>query len=148
MRYQLELDIVVERERIIALFLDSNNLEKWQTSLVSFELISGTENREVGSQSRQVHKMGGRELEIIETITVHDYPDEFSATYESADVWNLIENRFIDAGAGKTKWILVSDFRSTNLFMKFLSFFFPGMFKKQTLTFMNKFKDFVEGTRA
>ena len=148
MRYQLELDIDVSRERIIALFLDSNNLEKWQTSLVSFELISGTEHREVGSQSRQVHKMGGRELEIIETITVHNYPDEFSATYESADVWNLIENRFVDVGAGKTKWVLVSDFRSTNLFMKFLSFFFPGMFKKQTLTFMNKFKDFVEGAGA
>ena len=148
MRYQLELDIDVSRERIIALFLDSNNLEKWQTSLVSFELISGTEDREVGSQSRQVHKMGGRELEIVETITVHNYPDEFSATYESADVWNLIENRFVDVGAGKTKWILVSDFKSTNLFMKFLSFFFPGMFKKQTLTFMNKFKDFVEGAVA
>ena len=55
--------------------------------------------------------MGRREVEIIETITVHNYPEEFSATYEADKVWNLIENRFFDVGECKTRWILDGEFK-------------------------------------
>ncbi|MBV7330419.1 SRPBCC family protein [Chloroflexi bacterium TSY] len=145
MRYQLELDIDLPRERIIELFLDTQNLAKWQPDLVSFEPLGGDKPREVGAKSRQVHKMGRREVEMIETITVHNYPDQFSATYEADGVWNLIENRFVDIGVGKTKWILDSEFRCSG-FMKIMAFFMPGMFKKQTFTFMKRFKDFAENS--
>ena len=46
--------------------------------------------------------MGKREIEIIETVTVHKPPEEFAATYEAPGVWNLVENRFIDVGGRKT----------------------------------------------
>lgn len=144
MRYQIEMDIAAPRERVLALFLDPDNLPKWQPSLMRYERVGDGEAGAVGTQSNQLHRMGGRELEMLETITVSRYPDAFAATYEAGDVWNLIENQFVDTGDGRTAWTLTSDFRSTSLMMKLMMFFCPGMFKKQTHQFMTYFKDFVE----
>jgi hypothetical protein len=77
MRYQLELEIDAPRERVVELFLDPDNLQQWQPDLVSFEQISPGAPREVWAKSKQVHRMGKRELEMIETITVHRPPEEF-----------------------------------------------------------------------
>ena len=145
MRYRLELDIDLPRERVIEIFLDPENLRKWQPDLLSFEPISGSDPRDVGAKSRQVHRMGKREVEIIETITARNYPDEFSAIYEADKVWNLVENRFVDVGERKTRWILDSEFKCSGL-AGLMAFFMPGMFKKQTWTFMNRFKEFAEKT--
>ncbi len=144
MRYRLELDIDRPRERVLELFLDPRNLPIWQPDLVSFEPIGEGEMRDVGTKTRQVHKMGAREIEMVETITVRDFPDKFCATYEADDVWNLIENRFVDVGGRKTKWILDSEFRCKGIVMGVMSFVLPGMFKKQTKTFMKRFKEFAE----
>ena len=146
MRYQLDIDIAAPRAHVLALFLDPDNLPKWQPSLVRYERLGDGAAGQVGTQSKQLHRMGKREVDMIETITLNQYPDAFAATYESGDVWNLIENRFADAGDGRTAWTLTSDFRSTNLMMKVLMVCCPGMFKKQTRDFMIYFKDFVEAT--
>ncbi len=132
MRYQLELDIELPRECVIELFLDAQNLSKWQPDLVSFEHIEGVEARRVGAKSRQVHKMGKREVEMIETITTHNYPEEFSATYEADSVWNLIENRFVDVGQRKTNWILDSEFKCSGI-MRIVAFLMPGILKNRRL---------------
>ena len=145
MRYQLELDINAPRERVIGLFLDPDNLAKWQPDLVSFESLSDADPRAVGAKSRQIHRMGKREVEMIETITVHDYPDEFSAAYEADKVWNENANRFVELGDDKTKWIVDSEFKCSG-FVGLLAFLMPGMFRKQTLTFVNRFKEFAENT--
>ena len=112
MRYQLELDIELPRERVLELFLDPESLHQWQPDLVSFEPLGDGDPRDVGAKSRQVHKMGGREIEILETITVRDDPEKFAATYEADKVWNLVENQFLDDGGQRTRWILESDAKS------------------------------------
>jgi uncharacterized protein YndB with AHSA1/START domain len=142
MRYQLELDIDLPRERVIEIFLDADNLQKWQPDMVSITHISG-EPREAGAKNRQVHRMGKREIEMVETIMAPNPPYEYSATYEADGVWNLIENQFIDIDGQKTHWILDNEFKGTGI-MKLMTFLLPWMFKKQTRTFMNLFKDFAE----
>ena len=142
MKYQLELDLDVSRQKIIELFLDSDNLYKWQPDLVSFEHVSG-EPRQLCAISKQVHKMGSKQIEMIETITKNNFPEEFSATYEAGKVWNLIENVFTEVSPNKTHWVLVSEFKCSGV-MKLLVFLFPGMFKKQTFLFMKRFKQFAE----
>lgn len=144
MHYQIELDIALPREQVIDMFLDSQNLPKWQPDLVSFEAMDGSEEREVGAKSRQIHKMGRREVEIIETITVHNFPDEFSATYESEGVWNLIKNRFVDVDEQTTRWVLDCECKVSGIITKLIAFFIPGMFKRPTVTMMNRFKEFAE----
>lgn len=146
MQYQIEIDINSPRERVIELFLDPDNLYKWQPELVSFESINEINAREVGAKSRQVHKMGGREIEITETITVCDHPEKYAATYEADGVWNLVENRFIDVDGNKTKWIVDTELKCSG-FAKVMAFIMPSMFKKQTLTFMQRFKVFVESSK-
>lgn len=147
MRYQLELEIDLPRERVIELFLDHDNLNKWQPwqpDLINFELISGDNAREVGAKSKQVHKMVRREVEVIETVTTHNYPDEFSATFEADGVLKLIENRFFNIGEHKTKWVLNSEYKCSGGIVKLMAIFKPSMFKKQTRIYMSRFKDFAE----
>lgn len=146
MKYQLELDVDLPRERLLELFLDPNNLAKWQPDFVSFEPIGEKNPRELGGKSRQVHRMGKREVELIETITVSNYPDEFAATYEGNGVWNLIENRFVVIDDYRTKWLLDCEFKCSG-FVGLMTYIMPGAFKKQTSTFMNRFKDFAENAQ-
>ena len=143
MRYEIDMVIDAPRERVLAVMLDQSNLKKWQPDLIRMELLSG-EPGEVGTKTLQVNRQGKRELEIVETITVMNPPEEVCATYEAEPVWNLIENRFEALPNGNTHWTLVSEFRTTSIFMKLMTIFASRMFKKQTRLFMARFKAFVE----
>lgn len=148
MRYQLELEINAPRDRVVELFLDPDNLKKWQPDLVSIEIVGDKPPREVGGQTRQIHRMGKREMEILETITVYQPPRAFAATYESDGVWNLVENQLTELNDKQTHWVLTSEFKCSNWLMKIFTVVMPGMFKKQTMTFMQRFKEFVERKAA
>lgn len=143
MRYQLEMNIEAPREKIIAFFDDLEHYKAWQPGFVSYDVISGGLD-EVGRQTRLVYKMGKRDSEMIETVTVRNPPEEYSATYAAGNVWNLVENRFDVVDTGTTKWTLVSEFRCKG-FMRLMTILMPGMFKNQTHTYMKYFKAFVEG---
>lgn len=143
MRYQLEMSIEAPREKIIAYFDDLEHYRAWQPGFVSYASIRGGLD-EVGRQTRLVYKMGKRDSEMIETVTVRNPPVEYAATYEAGGVWNLVENRFDVVDANTTKWTLVSEFRCKG-FMRLLTILMPGMFKNQTQSYMKYFKAFVEG---
>lgn len=102
MKYTVEVDIQIPREKVIELFDSTENMYKWQPGLVSFEHESGTVG-EVGAKSRLLYKMGKREIEMLETITVKNFPDEFSGTYEAKGVWNEVKNFFHEVDTDTTK---------------------------------------------
>ncbi len=143
MKFQLEIDINLPREQVIALFDNVENLKHWQPDLVSFEHLSGTPGQ-VGARSRLRYKMGKRDVELIETITVRQLPDIFAGTYETEGVWNLIENRFVAVNARQTRWLTDNEFRCHGI-VRILSWLMPSMFKKQSFKFMQQFKAFAEG---
>lgn len=97
MQYTTEVMINLPRQRVIELFDDPDSLQKWQPGLKSFEHLSG-EPGQPGSKSKLVYDMNGRKIEMIETITRRDLPDEFSGTYDAPGVHNVIVNRFYEAG--------------------------------------------------
>ncbi len=144
MRYELEEDIQVPRERVLELFLDTENLKKWQPSLVSYSQISGDSMRGVGSQCRQVHKMGNREVDMIATVTVDEYPEDFAARFEADGMTNIVANRFEEMGALRTRWTVTTEFQTTSIMMKIMMVLMPFVFKSQTRKFMVQFRDFVE----
>lgn len=144
MRYQHELEIDAPRGQVVESFLDPDNLRLWQPDLVSFEQVSAGEPREVGAKSKQIHRMGKREIELIETITIYSPPEEFTAIYEAEGVWNLISNRFTETAEGKTRWVLDAQCKFSSLMMKLMALLMPGMFRTQTRTFMQRFKEFAE----
>lgn len=145
MRYTCEVTIERPRERVIELFDNPDNLSKWQSGLRSFEHVSG-EPGQPGAMSKLVYDEGGRRMEMIETITTRNLPDEFSGTYDAPGVHNRMSNHFYEDGPDRTRWVADSEFQFTNLMMKAMGFLMRGAFPKRTQEMMEKFKAFAEST--
>ena len=81
---------------------------------------------------------------MIETITFNDLPKEFHSNYITKGVTNIQKNYFHEED-GKTRWVSEAEFKFSG-FMKLMSFFMgKGVFKKQSMSFMEDFKSFAEG---
>jgi hypothetical protein len=145
MQYTCEVEIDLPRARVIEVFENPDNLSAWQPGFVSMKHISGSPGQE-GAKSRLEYKMGSRVVEMVETITRRDLPDQFDLIFEAKGVWNQQRNRFVEVGPSKTKWISETEFRMAG-FMKVLAFLMPGMFKKQTQKYLDHFKAFAETGR-
>ncbi|XLS30344.1 SRPBCC family protein [Flavobacteriaceae bacterium M23B6Z8] len=143
MQYQVEVDIDLPRAAVIEKFDNAENLKHWQRDLVSVEHISGTPGTR-GAKTKLIYKMGGRKVEMVETITANDPPKAFHGTYEANGVFNIQENYFTEVNENKTKWTSKSEFKFNNFMMKLMGFLMPGSFKKQSLKYMTDFKNFAE----
>lgn len=142
MKYTNEIVIDKTRDEVIALFDNPDNMKHWQEGFQSLEHLSG-EPGTLGAKSKLTYKMGKRTVEMVETITVRNLPEEFSGTYEAKGVWNEVKNYFVEVEEGKTKWIADCEFRFSG-FMKVIAFFMPGAFKKQSMKYLVSFKKFAE----
>ena len=142
MKYQNEIEIDLPVNKVVELFDNPENLKHWMPGLQSFEHISGTPGQP-GAKSRLFYKMGKREIEMIETITNRNLPDEFAGTYEAKGVYNVVSNKFIPVAANKTNWVTDNEFRFSG-FMKLMGWFMPGAFKKQSQQYLELFKTFAE----
>lgn len=148
MRYTLEKEIDVPRDKVVEYFDNPDNLAKWQPSLVSMEHISG-EPGQPGAKTMLKYKMGKREVEMVETIVRRDLPDEFTGTYEAKGVWNELINHFHEIDDGKrTRWEFETEFRCTTLILKVMAFLRPSMFKNASAKNMQDFKEFAEAEYA
>lgn len=142
MKYSVEIEINQPIAKVIELFDNVDNMKQWMEGLQSFEHISGTAGQ-VGAKSKLMFKMGSREIEMIETITVRNLPAEFSGTYEAKGVFNIVRNKFQSIGENKTKYISEQEFQFGG-FMKLIGFIMPGTFKKQSMKYLQDFKNFAE----
>lgn len=142
MKYSAEIEINQPVDKVVELFDNPDNLKKWMEGLQLFEPIAG-EPGQPGSKSRLLFKMGRREVEMIETVTVRNLPHEFSGTYEVSGVFNIVKNRFFPLPGNKTKYVTEQEFRFKG-FMKLIAFLMPGAFKKQSMKYLAAFKKFAE----
>lgn len=131
MKFTTETDINKPIDKVIELFDNADNMSKWMEGLQSFEHISGTPGQP-GAKSKLKFKMGKRDIEMIETITVRNFPDEFSGIYEAKGVNNIVINKFVKV--------------SEEGFMKIIGFLMPNAFKKQSIKYLNDFKKFAENS--
>lgn len=142
MKYTTEIEINKPIEEVVAKFDNPDNMSQWMEGLQSFEHLSGTPGQP-GAKSKLKFKMGNREIEMIETISVRNLPDEFSGTYDAKGVHNIVRNKFIKLSENKTKYITEQEFEFKGI-MKLFGLLMPGAFKKQSLKYQNDFKKFVE----
>ncbi len=140
------VEIDLPRERVIELFDNPDNLYKWQTGLQSFEHVSG-EPGQPGAVSKFVYQQGKQRIELTETITKRNLPDEFNGTYSWGGGSNTMHNRFIELAPDRTRWESTCDYQFTSVMLKLMGLFMSGMFRKQTLKFMQNFKAFAEEGR-
>lgn len=143
MNYTCEIVIDKPRHEVVKLFDNPDNMKYWQKGLVSFEHISGEPGKS-GAESLLKYDMGKRQLEMIETITFNNLPEEFHANFQAKGVTNIQKNYFTETD-GKTKWVSDAEFKFTG-FMKLMVFFMgKKAFQKQSLSYMEDFKAFAEG---
>lgn len=145
MKYTTKIEIKQPIDKVVSLFDNPANMSKWMKGLQSFELLSGTQGQP-GAKAKLKFKMGKREIEMIETITVRKLPDEFSGTYEAKGVFNSVKNKFYSLSDNTTKYITENEFEFRG-FMKIIAFFMPNAFKKQTLKTLTDFNTFVENQK-
>jgi hypothetical protein len=142
MKYLSQILIELPLEKVIEKFDDPDNMKHWQPGLLSFEHVSG-EPGKPGAVSRLRYRMGKREIEMTETITLRDLPYRFDGTYEAKGVLNIIKNTFESVDGNRTRWTSENEFRLKGV-MKLMGWLMPGAFKKQTQTYMTNFKEFAE----
>lgn len=142
MKYSCEVVIDRPIDEVIEKFDSTENLYKWQPSLKATEQLSG-EPGQPGAKMKLIYDQRGRETAMVETITERNFPSAFSATYEAPGVVNPCANRFEDAGDGRTKWTMETEFRFSS-FMALMSIFMRGAFPRETQKSMNQFKEWVE----
>lgn len=142
MKYQQHVIIHQPLDKVVELFDNIENMKEWMEGLQSFEHLSG-EPGQVGAKSKLVFLMGKRRIEMIETITKRNLPNEFAGTYEAKGVWNSITNSFAAIAPNETKYSSEEEFKFSG-FMKIFGFLMPGMFKKQSMKYLIAFKNFAE----
>lgn len=143
MKYTVEIEINLPVDRVIELFDNPNNLKLWMDGLQSFEHISGDPGQP-GAKSRLKFKMGKREIEMIETVFTRNLPSDFSGAYDTPHMYNIVKNSFIPTGENKTRYVSEQEYQMKNFMMKAMGFLMPGAFKKQSMKYLNAFKDFAE----
>lgn len=82
---------------------------------------------------------------MTETVIAPDLPDELAGTYETEGVWNLINNRFVEEGPDRTRWIAETEFRFSDWKMLLMSIVMWFALTGQTKKAPNDFKTFAEG---
>jgi hypothetical protein len=143
MKYTTEIIIEKPLEVVINKMDSTENMKHWQEGLVSAEHVSGTPG-EFGAKMKLNYDFGKRKMELIETITKQNFPDEFHATYTTKGIRNIQQNYFETTAVGHTKWVCKNEFQPTKFIMSAMLFLMPGAFKKQTKTYMTNFKNFAE----
>ena len=142
MKYTTEITINLPRSKVIERFDSTENIYKWQKGLKSFEHIDGEPGQE-GGRSKLVYEGRKGELQMTETITKRNLPDEFHGIYEAKGVYNEMYNYFLETGPDQTTWRSVSVFRFRG-FMALMAPFMKSAFTNNTLLNMERFKSFAE----
>lgn len=141
--FTIAIDINCPRDRVIEIFDNPDNMAKWQEGFQSFEPLSGTPGQP-GAKSKLIYINGKHRIQLIETITVRDLPDEFNGTYEWDGGSNTLRNQFTQVSPSATRWTSTCTYEFKGPMLKLMGLFVPGMFKKQNMKFMQNFKALCE----
>jgi hypothetical protein len=142
MDFANEMTIRLPLSQVIALFNDPQHYPKWQQGLQTYETISVV-NAKPGAKARLVFQLEDQKIEMIETVERDALPDEHTAIYETAGVWNRVVNRFFDLGTQQTRWVVENEIHFTGS-MKVISAVMLKSFEKRTTLMMEGFKAFAE----
>ena len=143
MKYESEIIVDVPLEEFIWKMDNVENMKHWQRGLKSAEHLSGIPG-ELGSKMKLHYDFGSRKMDLIETVTKRNLPDEFHATYTAEGMQNIQQNFFEKVSENQTRWVSKNEFMPLSFAMKVMLFVMPKAFKKQSKTYMRDFKNFAE----
>jgi hypothetical protein len=142
MKYTLSNTINKPLKEVVEKFKDPEGVKHWMEGLQRIEHISGTPG-EVGSKSDFYFLHKKKEMKISETILEQNFPNQIKFAYQSPMGYNEVEMLFESLSDTSVKQTSNSYFKLKG-FMKIMEVLMKSMFKKQTLTYMTAFKNYVE----
>ena len=142
MRYTISNVINRPLAEVIETFKDTEGAKQWMQGLQRIEPLSGTPG-EVGAKTNFHFLFRKREMVIEETILEQNFPKQIKFAYRSSMGYNEVEMVFEEESEHSTRQINHSYFELKG-FMKWISFLTKGMYKKQSLTYLNAFRDYCE----
>ncbi|HMS98250.1 MAG TPA: SRPBCC family protein [Saprospiraceae bacterium] len=142
MKYTLSNTINRPMAEVMQKFKDPEGVKHWMEGLTRIEHLSGTPG-EVGAKSDFYFLHKNKEMKITETILEQDLPRQIKFGYQSGMGYNEVELRFEELDAHTVKQTSNSYFEMRGL-MKVFGFLMQGLFKKQSMKYMDAFKAFVE----
>jgi hypothetical protein len=131
------------REEVIKKLDNPENMKYWQRGLVKYEVLSGSPGTE-GAKMKLEYKIGKREMVLTETILKNKFPEEFHATYDAKGVHNIQLNYFHPEDNNTTRWVSKAEFQFKGFGMKLMAWLMPSAFKKQSMKYLQDFKNFAE----
>ncbi len=143
MKYTQEIKVNVPIDEFVKKLDNIDNLKHWQRGLISAEHISGS-LRMFGDKMRLIYRFGNHTRELTETITKRNLPNEFHVNYTSKTSQNHQQNFYKKSTDGGTIWTSYNEFVPLNFKMRLILFFMPNAFKRQSITYMQDFKNFAE----
>ena len=143
MKFKLELPIHKPRADVWKAFDNTENIKKWQPTLIKFEPVSGAPGQP-GAISKLTYEEGGREFTLIEKITHCNEPSSFDGIYENNFTDNIVRNKFIEHGQHQTLWGTETEFRFKTLIMKIMGPMMKKNFIARTQKDMERFKEMAE----
>ena len=142
MRYTLSNTINKPLDAVAAKFMEPDGALHWMEGLQRSGHLSGTPGQ-AGAKTDFffVHKK--KEMKITETILEQNMPHQIKFAYDSSMGYTEVEMLFekIDH---KTTRQTSNSFFDVKGFMKVMGWLFRGMFKKQSMKYMEGFKRYVE----
>ena len=142
MNYTLSNTINRPMAEVMQKFKDPEGVKHWMEGLTRIEHLSGTPG-EVGAISDFYFLHKNKEMKITETILEQDLPRQIKFGYQSGMGYNEVELRFEELDAHTVKQTSNSYFEMRGL-MKVFGFLMQGLFKKQSMKYMDAFKAYVE----
>lgn len=142
MKYTVSNTINKPLDEVITKFKDPEGAKHWMEGLQKIERISGAP-LEVGAKSDFYYLFKNKEMKISETILEQNLPKQVKFAYQSPMGYNEVELLFEPITENSVKQTSHNFFQLKG-FMKLISFMMKGMFKKQSLKYLNAFKNYVE----
>ncbi|MEZ4943103.1 MAG: SRPBCC family protein [Saprospiraceae bacterium] len=142
MKYSLSNTINKPLELVVEKFKEPEGAKHWMEGLQKIEPVSGRPGQ-VGAKTNFYFLYKNKEMKIEETILEQNLPRQIKFAYQSPMGYNEVELLFEKLSANSVKQTNNSYFE-LNGFMKIMGFLMKGMFKKQSMTYMEAFKKYVE----
>lgn len=142
MEYRTEITVNLPRQRTAEIFANPKNLRKWVPGLRSLALVDG-EPGKPGARSRWILELGGRPVEIIETVLNRFLPAEYALMYETPAVLNTITYHFQEIDRDHTLLVAETRFYFRGL-LSLTQLLMRGAFTRQTMDSLIAFKKFAE----
>ncbi|MBK8967317.1 MAG: SRPBCC family protein [Lewinellaceae bacterium] len=142
MKYSLSNTINKPLELVVEKFKEPEGAKHWMEGLQKIEPVSGRPGQ-VGAKTNFYFLYKNKEMKIEETILEQNLPRQIKFAYQSPMGYNEVELLFEKLSANSVKQTNNSYFELKG-FMKIMGFLMKGMFKKQSMTYMEAFKKYVE----